>query len=224
MASNSGIDPDKLQQIRSLQSQIRVYQDKNKELEKQFTDRKNLFVDREMKGRAIVEHLDKQRSGVSEEDHLVRMQVLRGMFDTVTTALEGIPARTGKILHDQEKDLMRAFRARLNDVSGELDAVRNKKGNHSAELQAQHRRVVHELHGSQELAHVFDKKHQQFTQQKQKYILELESREDNREQKIKQVVGAKKEIAVLKQKLGTMFFWNFPSTKCLKKVFILIAD
>lgn len=96
---------------------------------------------------------------------------------------------------------MRAFRARLQDVSKELEAQRNKKGDFSAELQARHRRVVAELHASQELAQIFDKKNQQLAAENQKLLEKLRTREDDRQGLLKELVLAKKEVARLKQQV-----------------------
>merc|ERR1719162_173078 len=96
---------------------------------------------------------------------------------------------------------MRAFRARLQDVSKELEAQRNKKGDYSAELQARHRRVVAELHASQELAQIFDKKNQQLHAENQKLLEKLRTREDDRQCRLKELVLAKKEVARLKQQV-----------------------
>merc|ERR1719261_1631413 len=127
------------------------------------------------------------------------MGVIRNMHDAVITGLNCVQNNTAKILQDQEKDLMRAFRARLQDVSKELEAQRNKKGDYSAELQARHRRVVAELHASQELAQIFDKKNQQLATENQKLQEKLRTREDDRQCLLKELVLAKKEVARLKQ-------------------------
>merc|ERR1719261_577581 len=129
------------------------------------------------------------------------MGVIRNMHDAVITGLNCVQNNTAKILQDQEKDLMRAFRARLQDVSKELESQRNKKGDYSAELQARHRRVVAELHASQELAQIFDKKNQQLAAENQKLLEKLRTREDDRQGLLKELVLAKKEVARLKQQV-----------------------
>lgn len=63
-------------------------------------------------------------------------QVIRNMQDSVIQGLEGIQNSTAKVLQEQEKDLMRSFRARLQDLTKELETQKAAKGNYSAELQA----------------------------------------------------------------------------------------
>lgn len=49
------------------------------------------------------------------------MTVIRNMQDSVIQGIDGIQDNTAKVLQEQEKDLMRSFRARLQDLSKELE-------------------------------------------------------------------------------------------------------
>lgn len=93
---------------------------------------------------------------------------------------------------------MRAFRARLMEVTKDLEAQKSRKGEHSTELQAKHRRVVAELHEAQELAQTFDKKNQQLVAENQKLLEKLRTREDDRQALLRELVLARKEAARLK--------------------------
>lgn len=96
---------------------------------------------------------------------------------------------------------MRAFRARLQDVSKDLEAQRSRKGEHSTELQARHRRVVAELHEAQELAQTFDRKNQQLAAENQKLLEKLRTREDDRQALLKELVLSRKESGRLRQQV-----------------------
>lgn len=187
--------------IGDLQRQLDEERDKNRQLEDQFKFRVGSFVKRETQAKKTIESLERQLQDRTDDEHKQRMGVIRNMHDSVISGLECIQNNTAKILQDQEKDLMRAFRARLQDVSKELEAQRNKKGDYSAELQARHRRVVAELHASQELAQIFDKKNQQLHAENQKLQEKLRTREDDRQCLLKELVMAKKEVARLKQQV-----------------------
>ena len=51
-------------------------------------------------------------------------QVIRNMHDSVMTGLEGIQENTANVLQEQERDLMRSFRARIQDLTKELENQR----------------------------------------------------------------------------------------------------
>lgn len=99
---------------------------------------------------------------------------------------------------------MRAFRARLQEVSKDLEAQRSRKGEHSTELQARHRRVVAELHEAQELAQTFDRKNQQLQAENAKLLEKLRTREDDRQALLRELVLARKECARLKAQTKDM--------------------
>jgi len=133
--------------------------------------------------------------GTDHDEHLQRMAAIENMHKSVTGGLDCIQDNTVKILQDQEKDLMRAFRARLQDVSKVLEVERSKKGEHSTELQARHRRVVAELHEAQELAQTFEKKNTQLALENQKLTEKLNTGEDDRQCYLKELVLSRKEAA-----------------------------
>jgi myosin heavy subunit len=127
------------------------------------------------------------------------MNVVRGVQDNIVKSLDQIQNNTASLLQDQEKELMRAFRARLTDLTRELETQQSKKGDYSAELQARHRRVLSELDHSQALAQDFDKKNQRLQQENQKLREKLRTREDDRQCLLREVMVSKREVARLKQ-------------------------
>mmetsp|Transcript_26321 Transcript_26321/g.52638 ORF Transcript_26321/g.52638 Transcript_26321/m.52638 type:complete len:445 (+) Transcript_26321:20-1354(+) len=185
--------------IMDLQRQLEAEKDKNRSLEDSYKFRVASFVKRETQTRNKIEALERRLNENPEaDDHQTRMDVIRNMHHSVVSSLECIQNNTAKILQDQEKDLMRAFRNRLQEVSKEHEAQKNRKGEHSSELLAKHRRVVGELHEAQELAQTFDKKNQQLQAENQRLQEKLRTREDDRQALLKELVMARKEVARLR--------------------------
>jgi hypothetical protein len=191
-------------QIAELQQALAAENERHRQLEEQFKYRVGAFVKRESLARKTVEALERKLQGPSnaEEEHKQRMSLIRNMHDSVVGGLACIQANTAKILQDQEKDLMRAFRARLQDVSYALESNRSKKGDFSAELQARHRRVVAELHASQELTHIFDRKNQGLQQENAQLQEWLKRRIDDRAQLLRELVMTRREGGRLKVVVG----------------------
>jgi len=198
---SKGSSADKEAVIVELKKQIEAEQEKARQYAHQYQYRVGAFVKRETQAKKAIESLEKQLKGCSDEEHQLRTREIHQRHDAVVTGLQNIHGSTAKLLRDQEKDLMRAFRAKLQDVSQELDNQRNKKGDSSAELQARYRLVVTQLHASQELAQIFDKKYQQLKKEHHELTEKLKNREDDRQKLLKDLVLAKKEVARLKQEL-----------------------
>lgn len=191
--------------IADLQRKLNEEQDKNRSLEDQMKHRVASFVMRESQTKNKIEALERRlNSGTDYDEHKKRMSVIENMHKSIVGGLECIQNNTAKVLQDQEKDLMRAFRARLQDVSKELEAQRSRKGEHSTELKARHRRVVAELHEAQELAQTFDRKNQQLAAENQKLQERLRTREDDRAAYLKELMLARKEANKLKQQIKEM--------------------
>jgi len=198
-AKTAAVRDDKDTIIQELRKQLDSEKSKNQSLEDQFKYRLAHFVKRETQTKNKIESLERRlNDGVDHDEHLQRRAVIENMHKTVIMGLESIQANTAKILQDQEKDLMRAFRARLQEVSKDLEATRKGKGEAGTELQMRHKRVVAELHEAQELAQTFDKKNQQLTAENQKLLEKLRTREDDRQCLLRELVLSKKENARLK--------------------------
>jgi len=197
VGSGKGDDRDSM--IAELQKQLNEEKNKNRTLEDQYKHRVASFVKREKATMNKIEALEKRLlEGAENDEHSKRMEAIGNMHRSVITGLECIQTNTAKILQDQEKDLMRAFRARLQEVSKDLEAQRSRKGEHSTEQQAHHRRVVAELHKTQELAQTFDKKNQQLTAENAKLQEKLRTREDDRKALLRELVLSRKEVQALK--------------------------
>jgi len=190
---------DKDTVIQELMKQLDSEKAKNQSLEDQFKYRLAHFVKRETQTKNKIDSLEKRlNDGVDDDEHVQRMAVIETMHKSVIMGLGSIQSNTAKILQDQEKDLMRAFRARLQEVSKDLEATRKGKGDAGTELQMRHRRVVAELHEAQELAQTFDKKNEQLKSENQKLLEKLRTREDDRQCLLRELVLSKKENARLK--------------------------
>jgi hypothetical protein len=117
-------------QIAELQRQLEGEKEKNRSLEDQYKYRVASFVKRETLTKNKIEALERRHTenGSDLDDHNQRMAVIGNMHESVIKGLEWIQENTAKLLQDQEKDLMRTFRAKLQDVAKEVEAQRSRKG------------------------------------------------------------------------------------------------
>jgi hypothetical protein len=194
-------DTEKERVINQLQRQVEEQRAKNKEKEMQFKARVGQFSQEENSAKSKLDTLDKQFHAAPhlDEDFKNRVGMIRGVQDNIVKSLDQIQNNTASLLQDQEKGLMRAFRARLTALTRELETQQSKKGDYSAELQARHRRVLTELHLSQTYAQDFDKKNQKLKADNTKLQEKLRTREDDRQGLMREVMGVQREVARLKQ-------------------------
>lgn len=81
-----------------------------------------------------------------------RMSKIRGMHTTIQSTIGQMQDKTSKILQNQERDLIRAFRARLHDVTEELKKERSKNENGSVHWVARCHKLKEELEWLRDLS------------------------------------------------------------------------
>ena len=83
------------------------------------------FLRTEEKYRDDMRLLEVRLQKMGQEDRS-RMDPLRNVHEQVLDTISSIQNKTARVLQDQERDLIRAFRARLADVTVELENERKK--------------------------------------------------------------------------------------------------
>lgn len=185
--------------IQDLKRQLDTERDKNRSLEDSYKFRVASFVKRETETRNKVDSLERRLNENPESDEQsTKMELVRKMHKDVVDSLDCIQNKTAKMLQEQEKDLMRAFRHHLAEVAKEHEELKNQKGEHSSELQAKHRKVLADSYEAQGLAQGYDMENQQLQAANKKLQERARTREDDRQALLRELVVAKKELGRLK--------------------------
>ena len=158
------------------------------------------YMRRETNYQAEIEDLkaELERQGKARPPEDERMHGLRHEHSKVMDRLNAIKQREQLSLQDQEKDLLRAFRARLWDVQFELEAERSKKDDGALEWIEKTKTLGKELDWSRDEALRLDRMNQHLTKENQRLKTQLKSQEDDREFIVRQMLALKKENSRLK--------------------------
>ena len=141
--------------------------------------------------------LERQAKERPPEDE--RLRALRGQHRKVIDVLGAMQKREQASLQEQEKDLLRAFRARLWDVQFELESERSKKDDGALEWIEKTKTLGKELDWSRDEALRLDRANQFLTKENDRLKTQLRAQEDDREFIVRQMLTLKKENARLKQ-------------------------
>ena len=144
--------------------------------------------------------LERNAQGKPQED--AHMQRLRNDHKHVLDGIGSLQKRTATVLQEQEKDLLRAFRARLYDVQIELEVERSKKDDGALEWIERTRTLGKELDWSREEALRLDRVNQFLAKENTRLKAQLKSQEDDRDFLVRQMLALKKENARLKPAAG----------------------
>jgi hypothetical protein len=140
--------------------------------------------------------LERQSKARPPEDE--RMLRLRSEHQKVIDRLDSQKIREQHSLQEQEKDLLRAFRARLWDVQFELETERSKKDDGALEWIEKTKTLGKELDWSRDEALRLDRMNQFLSKENAKLKTQLRSQEDDREFIVRQMLALKKENSRLK--------------------------
>merc|ERR1719217_79411 len=107
--------------------------------------------------------------------------------------------QTAAILQEQEHDLLRAFRARMYDVTMQLEKERNQKDDGALEWIDKARALGKELDVYKMEAVRLDKENQRLQKENTRLRMQFKSQEEDRDQLVRQVLALKRETAKLRQ-------------------------
>ena len=172
-------------------------------LETDLARRQESYVIRERAFKTRIEELEAEiaghrniKTGWMKENE--QMKKLKQAQKHIIENVELVQDRTAKVLQEQERDLLRAFRARLFDVQTELEKEKSKKEDGASAWMERSRQLEAELEWTKEVADRLERNNQGLLQENNRLKSQLRSQEEDRGFLIKQLVVVKKDNAKLR--------------------------
>lgn len=172
-------------------------------LESDLERRQETYIKRERAYKTRIDELDEelnrqrlQKTGWMKNDS--KMNKLKTMQSQIVTNVELVQDRTARILQEQERDLLRAFRARLFDVQTELEKEKSKKDDGAGAWIERSRQLEAEVEWAKEVADRLERVNQSLSSENHRLKAQFKSQEDDRAYLIKQLVAVKKDNARLR--------------------------
>ena len=178
-------------------------------LEKDLERRQETYVSRERAHKTRIDELEEElnrqrqrKTGWMKTD--AKMSKLKSMHSQITGNVELVQDRTARILQEQERDLLRAFRARLFDVQTELEKEKNKKDDGAGAWIERSRQLEAEVEWAKEVADRLERVNQGLTSENARLKAQFSSQEEDRNYLIKQLVAVKKDNARLRAEYASI--------------------
>merc|ERR1712070_85817 len=130
-----------------------------------------------------------------------RMEEFREKHGQIQEKIFEMKDKTAAILQEQEHDLLRAFRARMYDVTMQLEKERNQKDDGALEWIDKARALGKELDVYKTEAVRLDKVNERLQKENNRLRLQFKSQEEDRDELVRQVLALKRETAKLRQDL-----------------------
>ncbi|OQS05913.1 hypothetical protein THRCLA_02010 [Thraustotheca clavata] len=175
-------------------------------LEQDLARRQESYVRRERQYQVRIEELEKllaesKAKKSTNASHDETMSSLRQVHKSIMNSIAQVQERTGKILQEQEKDLLRAFRARLYSVQEELETEKNKTDDGASAWIDKSKQLETEVEWTKEMADRLDRLNQSLTRENQRLKTQFSMQENDREFLVRQLVSVKKDNVRLRKEL-----------------------
>ncbi|KAF1781652.1 Mediator complex, subunit Med13 [Phytophthora cactorum] len=165
------------------------------QMNEELARRQESYVRRERQYKAL---LSDSRAKKSKEN------TLDASMDRVRTMHRNILDSVDQVQDQQEKDLLRAFRARLYSVQEELESEKNKTDDGASAWIEKSKQLETEVEWTKELADRLDRLNQSLTRENQRLKTQFSTQENDREFLVKQLVTVKKDNVSLRTELEAL--------------------
>jgi len=209
-SGSAGFRPSSATNNNGTTNQIDNYQDegmnllaKITQLEKDLERRQESYITRERAYKVRIDELEEELASQRENKigwmkSDTKIGKLKAMHSQILNNVELVQDRTARILQEQERDLLRAFRARLFDVQAELEKEKNKKDDGASAWIEKSRQLEAEVEWAKEVADRLERVNQTLLQENNRLKSQFTSQEEDRNFLIKQLVSVKKDNARLR--------------------------
>ncbi|CAD8107973.1 unnamed protein product [Paramecium primaurelia] len=161
------------------------------------------YVQREMEFKKTIDELQQElrsRTALDQTDKRI-MELIYKDHSKIIEGINSIQLRTSKILVDQERDIIRFFNNKINEIKKQFQEEREKKGQNDKEYIQKENQLISELEWIKKIAQKIDDENHQLMQKYKELKVEYQTQERDREMLMKELIIKKKENAILKSQI-----------------------
>ncbi|CAD8179025.1 unnamed protein product [Paramecium pentaurelia] len=180
-----------------------IQQQHNEEKKKLREELITRYVQREMEFKKTIDELQQElrsRTALDQTDKRI-MELIYKDHSKIIEGINSIQLRTSKILVDQERDIIRFFNNKINEIKKQFQEEREKKGQNDKEYIQKEDQLISELEWIKKIAQKIDDENHQLMQKYKELKVEYQTQERDREMLMKELIIKKKENAILKSQI-----------------------
>ncbi|CAD8121827.1 unnamed protein product [Paramecium sonneborni] len=180
-----------------------IQQQHNEEKRKQREELIARYVQREIEFKKTIDELQQElrsRTALDQTDKKI-MEMIYKDHSKIIEGINNIQLRTSKILVDQERDIIRFFNNKINEIKKQFQEEREKKGQNDKEYILKENQLISELEWIKRIAQKIDDENHQLMQKYKELKVEYQTQERDREMLMKELIIKKKENAILKSQI-----------------------
>ena len=129
------------------------------------------------------------------------MEIIYKDHNKIIDGINNIQLRTSKILVDQERDIIRFFNNKINEIKKQFEEERIKKGKNDQEYIEKEHLLISELEWIKNIAQKIDNENHSLMQKYKELKIQYQTQENDREMLLKELIMKKKKNAILKSQI-----------------------
>ncbi|EGR27524.1 hypothetical protein IMG5_194730 [Ichthyophthirius multifiliis] len=184
--------------------QILIEQKKqNKRLIDELESRKERFKKREVEYRKIICELQDEikNKAVPNTNEQKRQEEIQQLHSQIVENIDNIQVKTSKIILDQEKDVLRFFNNKINEIKKQFEEERIKKSKKDQDYVEKELKLTSKLEWIKNIAQKIDNENHNLMKKYMDLKSQYQTQENDREMLLKELIMKKKKYAILKSQL-----------------------
>ncbi|CAK88388.1 unnamed protein product (macronuclear) [Paramecium tetraurelia] len=194
---------DWILKCQELQAILEKEKMRTNQLELELKNRQERFVNREIEYRKTIEALQTElraKTALDQGDRKIMENIYKD-HNKIIDGINNIQLRTSKILVDQERDIIRFFNNKINEIKKQFEEERIKKGKNDQEYIEKENQLISELEWIKNIAQKIDNENHSLMQKYKELKIQYQTQENDREMLLKELIMKKKKNAILKSQI-----------------------
>ncbi|CAD8144113.1 unnamed protein product [Paramecium pentaurelia] len=194
---------DWILKCQELQAILEKEKMRTNQLELELKNRQERFVNREIEYRKTIEELQyelRAKTALDQGDRKIMENIYKD-HNKIIEGINNIQLRTSKILVDQERDIIRFFNNKINEIKKQFEEERIKKGKNDQEYIEKENQLISELEWIKNIAQKIDNENHSLMQKYKELKIQYQTQENDREMLLKELIMKKKKNAILKSQI-----------------------
>ncbi|CAD8059050.1 unnamed protein product [Paramecium sonneborni] len=203
IAKNEMTAQDWILKCQELQAILEKEKMRTNQLELELKNRQERFVNREIEYRKTIEELQyelRAKTALDQGDRKIMENIYKD-HNKIIEGINNIQLRTSKILVDQERDIIRFFNNKINEIKKQFEEERIKKGKNDQEYIEKENQLISELEWIKNIAQKIDNENHSLMQKYKELKIQYQTQENDREMLLKELIMKKKKNAILKSQI-----------------------
>jgi len=166
-------------------------------------EKEHRYVKREEGYRRLVDELHEElrRDFSLNGEERKKMEEIAGLHTKINDNIANIQLKTSKVLLDQEKDIIRFFNNKINDIKKQFEEERVKRSQKDQSYEVKEKQLIAELEWIKDIAQKIDQENHSLMKKYMDLKANFSTHENDREILLREVILKKKKNAILKSQV-----------------------